>query len=180
MEEERQRIYTIVAIVAVATLLLSCVAAVVAGGLAGFFAGRSQARAIGTEQFGPMPGPAQQVPVPMPEPGGGMSPFGQSPAGVQGAHILQVLPGTAAEQAGLQEGDVILAIDSAPIDQNHALADVIAQYEPGDRITIEFWRQGQTQAVRATLGENPDSPGQPYLGVRFQMNLQPDSFFPGN
>ena len=44
MEEEKKKIYTVVALVVVAGLLFSCVAGAVAGGLSGFVAGRRQAR----------------------------------------------------------------------------------------------------------------------------------------
>jgi S1-C subfamily serine protease len=87
--------------------------------------------------------------------------------------------GTPAEQAGLRTGDVIVAVDDVPIDRNHPLPDVLAQYRPGERVTIGVWRAGEQQTVRITLGENPDDPTLAYLGVRYRMNLEPDYNLPG-
>jgi hypothetical protein len=66
-----------------------------------------------------------------------------------------------------------------PIDRNHGLPDILAQYRPGDQVMIESWRAGQQQAVRVLLGESPDNPALPYLGVRYRMNLEPDYNLPG-
>jgi len=84
-----------------------------------------------------------------------------------------------AEQAGLRVGDVILAIDRTPINRMHPLADVISQYEPGDRITLRLQRDGEEQSVRVILGEHPDRAGWPYLGIRFEMITVPEFDLPG-
>jgi len=86
-----------------------------------------------------------------------------------GAMIIEVLPGTAAEEAGLQEGDIVVAVDSQQIGPAGNLARLIIQYEPGDRVTLTV-RRGDEESteIRVKLGENPDDPGAPYLGVRYQ------------
>lgn len=181
MENERQRLVAIVAAIAIGGLLLSCVAGALAGGLAGLFVGRHQARLAAERTFAQevpeqvMPW-RDELPVPVPE-FPESTPFVQP--GIEGAVIVEVIEGTPAERAGLRSGDVIVAVEDIPIDRNHLLPDVLAQYEPGDRVTIEFWRGGRQRAVQATLGENPDDPGLPYLGVRFRMNLEPDYNLPG-
>jgi membrane-associated protease RseP (regulator of RpoE activity) len=89
-----------------------------------------------------------------------------------GAVIVEVLPGTPADQAGLQEGDVIVAVDSWGVGPDGNLAGLISQYEPGDRLTLQVRRGDKgPRAVRVKLGENPDLPGAPYLGVRYQSAL---------
>lgn len=94
------------------------------------------------------------------------------PEFASGAVIVEVLPGTPAEQAGLQEGDVIVAVDSLEVGPDGNLAGLIAQYEPGDRLTLQVRRGDKgPRAVRVKLGENPDLPGVPYLGVRYQSAL---------
>jgi len=181
VENERQRLVAIVAAIAIGGLLLSCVAGALAGGLAGLFVGRHQARLAAERTFAQevpeqvMPW-RDELPVPVPE-FPESTPFVQP--GIEGAVIVEVIEGTPAERAGLRSGDVIVAVEDIPIDRNHLLPDVLAQYEPGDRVTIEFWRGGRQRAVQATLGENPDDPGLPYLGVRFRMNLEPDYNLPG-
>jgi membrane-associated protease RseP (regulator of RpoE activity) len=168
---ETKKIYTTVVIVAVVGLLFSCVAGALAGGMAGFLVGRRQGR-IAAEQalsgnmgilprIQQLPGQGQQaVPVPVPQ---------TAPSGIEGAVIVNVVPGTPAEQAGLQAGDIIVAIDRTPVNTNHPIADVIAQYQPGDRVTIEFWRDNQQQSITVKLGANPDNAGMAYLGIYFEM-----------
>jgi membrane-associated protease RseP (regulator of RpoE activity) len=94
-----------------------------------------------------------------------------------GARIVEVMPGSPAEQAGLQVDDVILAVDRQRVGAGNDLADLIARYKPRDRVTLEVQSPGQEpRRVRVNLGENPDRPGAPYLGVRYssaQSNLMP-------
>jgi S1-C subfamily serine protease len=87
-----------------------------------------------------------------------------------GAIITEVLPDSPAEQAGLQEGDVVVAVDNQRVGPAGNLARLIRPYEPGDRVTLTI-RRGDEEArkIRVKLGENPDVPGAPYLGVRYQL-----------
>lgn len=86
-----------------------------------------------------------------------------------GAVITEVLPGSPAEEAGLQAGDVIMAVDGQPVGPDGALAELIARYEPSDRLTLEVQgADGVFRAVRLTLGQDPDATGIPYLGVRYR------------
>jgi S1-C subfamily serine protease len=88
---------------------------------------------------------------------------------VPGAIITEVLPGSPAEQAGLQESDVVVAVDSQRVGPAGNLARLIRQYEPGDRLTLTVRRSDEeSRKIRVKLGENPDVPGAPYLGVRYQ------------
>ncbi|NIV29026.1 MAG: PDZ domain-containing protein, partial [Anaerolineae bacterium] len=54
---------------------------------------------------------------------------------VPGAIITEVMPDSPAEQAGLQAGDVVAAVDSQRVGPAGNLARLIRQYEPGDRVT---------------------------------------------
>lgn len=101
----------------------------------------------------------------------GVIPEDLSPSG---AVIVEVMPGSPAEDAGLVVGDVILAVDSQQPGPDGTLGDLISQYEPGDRLTLEAQAEdGAARLVRVRLGENPDVPGAPYLGVRYQPALAP-------
>lgn len=164
--EERKNLYAIVIAIAVVGLLLSCVAGALAGGVAGLLVGRSQTRGVAE---GDRPWIEEPVPVPMPEQRDELPPFEMPPVGMRGALITEVLPGTPAEEAGLRADDVITAVDRIPINPNHPLSDVIAQYEPGDRVTLTIWRGGQRETLRVRLGEHPDLGGGPYLGIRYRM-----------
>jgi serine protease Do len=65
--------------------------------------------------------------------------------------------GTPAEAAGLQDGDIITAIDGRRIDGQNPLDDVLSQYKPGDTITLTVLRAGQTMPLQLTLGVRPAS-----------------------
>jgi serine protease Do len=65
--------------------------------------------------------------------------------------------GTPAEAAGLQDGDIITAIDGRRIDGQNPLDDVLSQYKPGDTITLTVLRAGQTMQLQLTLGVRPAS-----------------------
>jgi len=85
-----------------------------------------------------------------------------------GAVIVEVLPGTPAEAAGLQEGQMILAVDGTELGERHDLADLIGDYDPGDRVTLTLaWPGQEPDEVRVRLGGHPDDSRRAYLGIRF-------------
>ena len=181
MEEEKRTNYTIIAIAALLGLLFTCILGVLVGGAAGFVAGQRQGRMAAERALegglGGLPGllvpePEQEVqPCPGCDSGeeGQVLPPGMMRQGRQGALIQEVIPGSPAEDAGLEPGDMIVAVDRTPVNRAYPLADVIGQYKPGDQVTIHFWRGDQQDAVQVELGENSDAPGQAYLGVRYGM-----------
>jgi S1-C subfamily serine protease len=160
MTEEKQKPYVVIVLAVVVALLVGCIAGALAGGAAGFLVGRRQARNVVQPTL-----PSRPFAV---------------PAVREGALVTNVVAGSPAEQAGLQAGDVIVAIDRTPVDQNHPLPDVIAQYQPGDRATVHFWRAGQEQSVQVKLAQNPENPGQAYLGIYFRMISGSGSGLPGD
>lgn len=81
----------------------------------------------------------------------------------QGALIANVEKGSAAEEAGLQAGDVILKVDGQPIVSSSDLPAMIGQAAPGDRVTLIIWRQGKTLQRIASLGKAGDKAGAPVL-----------------
>jgi hypothetical protein len=95
-----------------------------------------------------------------------LAPEGIPPAPT--AIIIEVVPGSPAEDAGLQAGDVILAVDGEFLSEEHGLAELVAEHEPGDRIRLTLLRPGEGQTeVRVRLAEHPDKSRSPYLGVRY-------------
>ncbi len=70
-----------------------------------------------------------------------------------GAFVQRVSPGSGAAGAGLQQGDVIVAIDGKRIRTNEDVGQVVRSKQPGDRIEITYERRGEQQTGTATLGQ---------------------------
>jgi serine protease Do len=75
----------------------------------------------------------------------------------KGAAVSQVQPGTPAEKAGLQAGDVITAVNGTTLNGSTTLGTVLGTFKPGDTVTLTVDRNGQTQTLTATLAAFPAS-----------------------
>lgn len=75
-----------------------------------------------------------------------------------GALVVQVQSGSAADKAGLQPGDVITAINNTTIDDTSPLENVLLTFKPGDTVNIQVVRNGQAITLKATLGTRPANP----------------------
>jgi serine protease Do len=71
--------------------------------------------------------------------------------------IIEVVPGSAAEKAGLKEGDIIIKIDDKKIDNPEMLSSVIMSQKPKDEIKVYYKRDGKQKNVKAVLGERKES-----------------------
>ena len=80
-----------------------------------------------------------------------------NPNGDDGAVVVDVQAGSAAAAAGIREGDIITRLDGDVVDGPEALAALIAGHRPGDEVTVELERDGETQTVDATLGAHNES-----------------------
>ncbi|OGK30044.1 hypothetical protein A3F29_03405 [Candidatus Roizmanbacteria bacterium RIFCSPHIGHO2_12_FULL_33_9] len=72
---------------------------------------------------------------------------------VQGAYVASVIEGSSADEAGIQEEDIIISIDGEKIsDKNQgSLAKIILDKKIGERVTIVLYRDGKTITVQAIL-----------------------------
>jgi len=68
-----------------------------------------------------------------------------------GARISQVNPNTAAEEAGLRPGDVILSFDSVQIEDDLHLVNQVKMTPVGKTVDIVLFRGGQATQVQATV-----------------------------
>jgi S1-C subfamily serine protease len=88
----------------------------------------------------------------------------------KGAWVQQVNPGGPADRAGIRGGgspvefqaqpyrpggDVITKVDGKAIENSAQLADLIADYEPGQEVPLEIHRDGDTREIEVKLGERP-------------------------
>jgi S1-C subfamily serine protease len=75
---------------------------------------------------------------------------------IAGQGIVAVEPGGPAEDAGLQAGDIITAVDGVTLDQDHQFINlVIFDHKPGDTVALTVNRNGNTQQISVTLGTRP-------------------------
>ncbi|MDE5607673.1 MAG: Do family serine endopeptidase [Muribaculaceae bacterium] len=72
-------------------------------------------------------------------------------ATISGLYVGSVVDGSSAETAGIVEGDVIIAIDKAPITNTAQMQEAMALHRPGDKITITLIRDNAQKSVEATL-----------------------------
>lgn len=64
-----------------------------------------------------------------------------------------VIKGSPAESGGLKSGDVITWVNNIEIDADNDLADLLANYKAGDKITLTYVRAGAENEVELKLGE---------------------------
>lgn len=74
----------------------------------------------------------------------------------RGALVTRVIKDTPAAKAGLEAGDVIVAVDGKDVDDSGDLGSRIRNHEPGDSVKIDVIRKGQTRTLNATLGKLHD------------------------
>jgi S1-C subfamily serine protease len=70
-----------------------------------------------------------------------------------GVGVVDVVPGGPAAAAGIQPGDVIVAIDGTKTPSADALGAVLTALKPGQVVTVTVERGGQQQDLKVTLGE---------------------------
>lgn len=74
----------------------------------------------------------------------------------RGVLIRQIFPDSPAQQAGVQGGDVITALDGETIASLGDLLGTLRRHRPGDTVEMTLMRSGEEQTLEITLGELPD------------------------
>jgi serine protease Do len=77
--------------------------------------------------------------------------------GDNGALVAVVNANGPAAEAGLKQGDVILAFNGAAVQQLHDLPRLVAGASPGSEATITVWREGHKTDLQAKLGQLPEN-----------------------
>ena len=78
-------------------------------------------------------------------------------AAESGAYVAAVAQGSGAEAAGLQEGDIITALNGEKVEGASDLMLAVRGEKPGDTVTLTVNRNGQEQEVSVTLGDDAAS-----------------------
>lgn len=86
-----------------------------------------------------------------------MVPLPGSDSEAQGAQVVEVVPGDPAARAGLQQDDVITALDGEGFTGQSPLVNRLMEYEPGDTVQLTVQRDGREQTLSVTLGSRPAS-----------------------
>ncbi|MEL6637388.1 MAG: PDZ domain-containing protein [Bacteroidota bacterium] len=96
-----------------------------------------------------------------------------------GSYVTRVIPGSAAEQMGLQAFDYVYAInDQATTDDDH-LTSLLRAYQPGAEVKVAYVRQGKNYEGRTTLTPRIRTPkrweaaDEPFLGVQASHDRKP-------
>jgi S1-C subfamily serine protease len=162
----------VLAILLVATVCMAT--GLVVGGGIGFLTGGTAGYAIGRAQSTHVE-PRIEIPMPQPRDEERERPPEEVPEveirpylGVryetveEGARIVEVTPEGPADQASLREGDVILAVDGAPVGEgNPDLAARILEHQPGDTVELRVQRGDEELELAVTLGAQAVFEGRP-------------------
>jgi len=71
----------------------------------------------------------------------------------EGARVLEVTKGSAAEKIGLRRGDIITKVDETAITDAQSLWNTISEHHPGDKVALTYSRDGKSQKETVVLGK---------------------------
>ena len=71
----------------------------------------------------------------------------------EGSLVAGVVPGSAADKAGIRHGDVILRFNGTKITDSNRLRHVVAAAPVGKEVEVEINRKGETMIVKTTVGD---------------------------
>ncbi len=74
----------------------------------------------------------------------------------EGVLIAEVQPKSPAEKAGVQTGDVVVAVDKKPVKSSRELQLLIGAMAPGAKVELKLFREGQEKTVNIDLAERPN------------------------
>lgn len=73
-----------------------------------------------------------------------------------GLVVTEFLPGSAAKEAGIPVGSVLLTLDGKPLTSIERLLELLEDKEPGDVVKMRYTYEGNGNTVDVTLGERPE------------------------
>jgi S1-C subfamily serine protease len=99
--------------------------------------------------------------------------------GDNGTQIAQVVPGSAADRAGLQVNDILVSIDGRAITSVAQVRAILSVKAPGQTMTMAIQRSGQPLTVTVTLGSSSTPPALTMTAAPVTTNLTPQPYSPG-
>ncbi|MCD6107081.1 MAG: trypsin-like peptidase domain-containing protein [Caldisericaceae bacterium] len=80
---------------------------------------------------------------------------------VPGIVVIRVMPGSPAENAGIEQGDIIISIDGVSVDTSDEFLKIVRSHKVGDSIMLEVKRKNINEMIKLkiTLGVQPASAG---------------------
>ena len=94
---------------------------------------------------------------------------------VPGVYVYSVDPGSCAEKAGIQQGDVIVKLGDTDVATTAELADAKKAYRPGDECTLKIYSSGEYKEVTVVFDGAPTEPKAP---AEVPVQQQPAQQFP--
>jgi serine protease Do len=76
-------------------------------------------------------------------------------AGHKGAQVTDLVPGGPAQKAGLEAGDVVVAVNGVPVKTNIEMTREVAKAQAGDVIKLDVFRAGKERTVEIRSGTRP-------------------------
>lgn len=89
---------------------------------------------------------------------------------VAGVYLDDIHPGSAAEIAGLETGDVVLSINGRQVNEPNELQRAVAIYRPGDNLNLEVWRDGDLRTFSVKLLGEDDAAFQSWVAAMEQQD----------
>lgn len=75
--------------------------------------------------------------------------------GARGAFVGGVFPGSPAEDAGMDQGDLIIDVGGEKVDSGDALTAALTKFDPGDIVDVVVIRDGGEETFEVELGQRP-------------------------
>lgn len=99
------------------------------------------------------------------------------PERVSGALVTRVEHDGPAAQAGLEPGDLVIAVDGHPIEHDRSFFEVLKTSLVGQRLELEVWRDGEAFTTPVVGADLPDrivhSLAAQYLGMKLVQDVGP-------
>ncbi len=77
-------------------------------------------------------------------------------AGQKGALVQQVVKGAPSDKAGIEAGDLVVAMNGKPVETSSGLTRSVATIPPGEKVALTLLRRGSEKKVTVVVAKRPD------------------------